>query len=531
MPQKTSYRNLLLTLGAGVLFGAAFATAAVQGTGDRPAPTVASLVVPHTQILPNGVVAHPAFSEARDAVHQLSMSVNQRMVGGAATPSSGGYWLVAADGGIFSFGDAVFQGSTGAMRLARPIVGMAATPTGRGYWLVASDGGIFSFGDAVFHGSTGGLQLARPVVGMAATPSGQGYWLVASDGGIFSFGDAVFHGSTGGLQLARPVVGIAASPTGHGYWLVASDGGVFTFGDAAFHGSTAGGPSAVSIASAGTGQGYWLVAPDGGVTGFGDATNIGSASNMLTASATSAAALPAGHGVVVVGSDGSSVTLTPGGASAASVPAVPAGNTGSFSYLATNPDGSPARYDPCTPIHYVTNVAQGPANAAALVQMALAQVSTATGIQFVDDGPTTEVPDANRPLYAQGGASPAWAPVLIAWTTPAQSNLLQGASSIVGEGGSWWVTAGSGNEVYVTGEVAMNASRANNLINGFGGGSEGQLLLHELGHVVGLGHTQDPMQIMYPTILPTHTSGYQAGDRAGLAHLGTGAGCLLPPSP
>ena len=36
-----------------------------------------------------------------------------------------------------------------------PIVGMAATPTGRGYWLVASDGGIFTFGDASFHGSTG----------------------------------------------------------------------------------------------------------------------------------------------------------------------------------------------------------------------------------------------------------------------------------------------------------------------------------------------------------------------------------------
>jgi hypothetical protein len=30
---------------------------------------------------------------------------------------------------------------------------MAATPTGNGYWLVASDGGIFSFGDAHFHGS------------------------------------------------------------------------------------------------------------------------------------------------------------------------------------------------------------------------------------------------------------------------------------------------------------------------------------------------------------------------------------------
>ena len=67
---------------------------------------------------------------------------------------------------------------------------MAATPDGGGYWLVASDGGVFSFGDATFHGSTGGMTLNKPIVGMAATPDGGGYWLVASDGGVFSFGDA-----------------------------------------------------------------------------------------------------------------------------------------------------------------------------------------------------------------------------------------------------------------------------------------------------------------------------------------------------
>ena len=69
---------------------------------------------------------------------------------------------------------------------------MAATPGGKGYWLVASDGGVFSYGDAAFHGSTGGSPLNKPIVGMAATPDGGGYWLVATDGGIFSYGDAVF---------------------------------------------------------------------------------------------------------------------------------------------------------------------------------------------------------------------------------------------------------------------------------------------------------------------------------------------------
>jgi len=125
---------------------------------------------------------------------------------------AGGYRLVASDGGIFSFGDAAFYGSTGAMALNKPIVGMAATPDGKGYWLVASDGGIFSFGDAAFYGSTGAMALNKPIVGMAATTDGHGYWLVGSDGGIFSFGDAAFFGSTGGMNLNEPIVGVSPTP-------------------------------------------------------------------------------------------------------------------------------------------------------------------------------------------------------------------------------------------------------------------------------------------------------------------------------
>ena len=75
---------------------------------------------------------------------------------------------------------------------------------------MASDGGIFSFGDAAFHGSTGAIRLSRPIVGMAGTPDGEGYWLVASDGGIFSFGDATFSGSTGAIRLNQPIVGATA---------------------------------------------------------------------------------------------------------------------------------------------------------------------------------------------------------------------------------------------------------------------------------------------------------------------------------
>ena len=154
------------------------------------------------------------------------------VVGMATTPDGNGYWLVAADGGVFSFGDAIYYGSTGALHLNQPIVGMAATPDGKGYWLVAADGGIFTFGDASYFGSTGAMQLNQPIVGMAATPNGQGYWLVAADGGIFTFGNATYLGSTGAMHLNQPIVGMAATPDGKGYWLVAADGGIFTFGDA-----------------------------------------------------------------------------------------------------------------------------------------------------------------------------------------------------------------------------------------------------------------------------------------------------------
>jgi hypothetical protein len=201
----------------------------------------------------------------------------------ASTNTGVGYSLVASDGGVFGFGGAGFFGSTGGMRLNRPIVGMASTPDGRGYWLVASDGGVFGFGDAGFFGSTGGMHLNEAIVGMASTPDGRGYWLVASDGGIFAFGDAKFYGSTGNLRLNQPIVGVASTPDGGGYWLVASDGGIFGFGDAGFFGSTGGmrlNRPIVGMASTPDGRGYWLVASDGGVFGFGDAGFFGSTGGM-----------------------------------------------------------------------------------------------------------------------------------------------------------------------------------------------------------------------------------------------------------
>ncbi len=238
----------------------------------------------------------------------------------APAPGSGGYWLVASDGGIFSYGRPFYgsltgTGTTAAMAAtpggtgyqlvspagsvvgfgrrkacsgsiaapSHPIVGMTAVPGGGGCWAVASDGGIFSYGSVPFYGSAGGLALDQPIVGMAAAPDGDGYWLVAADGGIFSYGpDATFQGSMGGKHLDQPIVGMAADPATGGYWLVAADGGIFSF-NAPFFGSMGSqhlNRPIVGMAAAPDGDGYYLVASDGGIFAFGSATFEGSSGSL-----------------------------------------------------------------------------------------------------------------------------------------------------------------------------------------------------------------------------------------------------------
>ncbi len=212
----------------------------------------------------------------------LNLKSNWFGLSGQPSGGVGGYWIDDSKGGVYSFGSAPFYGSTGNLRLNKPIVGMAATPDGQGYWLVASDGGIFTFGDAGFYGSTGNLKLNKPIVGMAATPDGQGYWLVASDGGIFTFGDATFFGSTGNLKLNQPIVGMVPTHDGGGYWLVASDGGIFSFGDTAFYGSLGSSPPSspvVDVAPSSGGTGYWMLEANGTVQGFGSAPTLAPAAS------------------------------------------------------------------------------------------------------------------------------------------------------------------------------------------------------------------------------------------------------------
>jgi hypothetical protein len=249
-----------------------------QLTGDAGTPPPAPVEVPCSA--PAGGVNGYLLSASDGGVFDYgnipfcgstgSLRLNKPVVGSTLTGDGGGYWEVASDGGIFSFGDAGFLGSMGGHPLNAPIVGMAATPDGRGYWLVASDGGIFNFGDAGFFGSAGGIHLNRPIVGMAATADGRGYWLVASDGGIFTYGDARFEGSMGGHALNSPIVGMADDAATGGYWEVASDGGIFSFA-APFLGSTGNlrlNAPIVGMEANRNGSGYRFVATDGGIFSY-----------------------------------------------------------------------------------------------------------------------------------------------------------------------------------------------------------------------------------------------------------------------
>ncbi|MGH9283925.1 MAG: hypothetical protein ACRD0S_13435, partial [Acidimicrobiales bacterium] len=230
-------------------------------------PVEIASFVPPDMVDPTGTVPPKAYVQGVD--HTARHIVVSDMSSGLwiltkPSPSAGaGYWLAGEDGGVFALGNAAFHGSTGGLKLRKPIVGVAATPSGKGYWLVASDGGVFAFGDAIYRGSMGGGALNAPIVGMAPSPTGNGYWLAAADGGVFAFGDARFSGSMASTRLKAPIVGVSATPGGRGYRLVAADGGVFAFGDAAFYGSTGAltlKAPIVAVRTTTSGRGYHLTA-------------------------------------------------------------------------------------------------------------------------------------------------------------------------------------------------------------------------------------------------------------------------------
>jgi hypothetical protein len=175
-------------------------------------------------------------------------------------------------------------------------------------------------------------------------------------------------------------------------------------------------------------------------------------------------------------------------------------------------------YDPCRPVHYVVRPEYAPAGSEGLVQAAVAEVSAATGLQFVDDGTTTEAPTEDRDLYQPELYGKRWVPVLITWTSPSEIPGLAG--DVAGLGGSGYAQTPGQPLVLTGGQVQLDAPDAvNTLLYPDGQAYLKAIIMHELAHVVGLDHVDDPDQLMYPA---GSAVSFGEGDRAGLALLGTG---------
>jgi len=193
---------------------------------------------------------------------------------------------------------------------------------------------------------------------------------------------------------------------------------------------------------------------------------------------------------------------------------------GAHRFLLTTPGGAPVGYDPCRPIHYVVNGRTAPREGRQLLREAIDRVSAATGLVFVDDGDTTESPSERRAAFQPRRYGDRWAPVLIAWSDPAEVRGLGG--DVAGRGGSVPVSRpGSRNpSVYVTGVVTLDGPQiAQQLLPGAPALARA-VVQHELGHLVGLDHVDDTAELMNPST--SELTDWGPGDREGLAALGRG---------
>ncbi len=204
------------------------------------------------------------------------------------------------------------------------------------------------------------------------------------------------------------------------------------------------------------------------------------------------------------------------------VPAVvgPRGSGGFRFEQTQRGSAEPVTYDPCRPVHYVVRLGDAPATAVAEVRAAAAAVSAASGLRLVEDGMSTEVPGQHRSPYQPGRYGARWAPVLIAWSDPTETPGLGGR--VAGLGGSQPWADTRGHLTYVTGTVTLDTPALRDSLGSAQGREEVRAVItHELGHVLGLAHADDPRQLMAPERSTTTT--LADGDRRGLAALGAGA--------
>ncbi|MBC7678282.1 MAG: matrixin family metalloprotease [Pseudorhodobacter sp.] len=188
-------------------------------------------------------------------------------------------------------------------------------------------------------------------------------------------------------------------------------------------------------------------------------------------------------------------------------------------------DSRPVRWNPCVAIHWRFRSVGGPRGGQAVARAAVARVAQVTGTTWVFDGTTTAVPStALLPRTMD-----AHRPVVIGWTDSAHSDLLRSRpSTVLGVTRTAWFGVDTGTRQVAAIQGAVVALNAADHLPLTGRVSWKAVLLHELGHVMGLDHAGTSRQLMYP-VLPADLTDLQAGDLTGLSRLGRSAGCVVMP--
>lgn len=192
------------------------------------------------------------------------------------------------------------------------------------------------------------------------------------------------------------------------------------------------------------------------------------------------------------------------------VAAVDGDGRGAYEFLATRPGtDKPIAWSPCDAIEYVVNPDGAPDEWEDLLRSSVAAISAATGLVFSNEGTTDDRDFEGR--FGPGGSP---RPVLVGWADADEVEGLDG--DVAGLAGPMSRDDGI-FQTYVTGRVVLDSEAFDDI-----GDARDQraIVMHELGHLVGLDHVDDPTQLMYKE--NTGVTELGRGDRSGLAILGNG---------